>query len=254
LKIGDIFVIKVLTIAHRGASQQAPENTLPAITKALDAGVDMLSLEVQKSKDNIPLVLADVSLDRTTNGTGRVARMTSDEIRELDAGAWFNPDFVGTKVPTLSEAIKKVGSKARLMLTLPETRAGTPWADELLKALKDRKKPEEDVLVFSDSDSLKSFREIAKDFSYALVLGEKVDGWLYLEKADKMGLKVVRPYRTQIDSVLVRQAHAKNIQVFAHFANEEADLKELLELRVDGIVTGRPERLAALLDGMKKES
>jgi glycerophosphoryl diester phosphodiesterase len=241
------FVTKVLVIAHRGASQQAPENTIPALQKALEAGVDMVALEVQKTKDNQPLVLADVSLDRTTNGTGRVARMSADEVRKLDAGSWFNPAFAGMKVPTLAEAVKEIGSKARLMLILPETRSGTPWADNLAAALKGRSKPENDVLVFSDSESLKSFRDMAKGFSYALALGEKVDGWLYLEKAEKMGLKVVRPYRTQVDSVLVRQAHEKKMEVYAHFANEEADIKNLLDLRVDGIVTGRPERLKNLL-------
>ena len=243
---------KVLIIAHRGASQAAPENTIPAIEKALEAGVDMLALEIQKSKDNQPLVLADVSLDRTTNGTGRVARMSADEVRKLDAGSWFNEKFAGAKVPTLAEAAKAVGGKARLLLSLPETRAGTPWAEQLHKALKDRKTPAEDVLVFSDSESLKSFRELAPEFSYSLALGEKVDGWLYLEKADKMGLKVLRPHRSQIDSVLIRQAHAKNMKVLAHFANEEDDLRDLLDLRVDGIVTGRPERLKGLLNGMKE--
>ena len=238
---------QVLVIAHRGASQDAPENTLPAIEKALKDGVDMLSLEIQKSRDNKPLVFADVSLDRTTNGSGRVARMTADEIRALDAGSWFDPDFAGTKVPLLSEVIKAVGTKARLLLHLPETRTGTPWFDELLKVLKERKNPANDVLVFTDSDSLKQVRDAAKDFSYSLALGEKVDGWLYLEKAEKMGLKHVRPFRSQIDSVLCREAHAKNIQVLAYFANEESDLRELLELRVDGIVTGRPERLKSLL-------
>jgi glycerophosphoryl diester phosphodiesterase len=246
-------VSQVLIIAHRGASQDAPENTLPAIKKALEAGVDMLALEVQKSKDNQALVIADVSLDRTTNGTGRVARMSADEIRGLDAGSWFDPEFAGTKVPTLAEVVKAVGSKARLMLQMPETRSGTPWADELREVLKERKNPAEDILVFSDSDSLKETREILRDFAYALLLGEKVDGWLVLEKADKMGLKHVRPFRSQVDSVLVRQAHAKNIKVLAYFANEEADLQELVELRVDGIVTGRPERLKSLIKDGKTQ-
>lgn len=244
-------MIKPLIIAHRGASQQAPENTLPAIEKALAAGVDMLALEVQKTRDDQPLVLADVSLDRTTNGSGRVARLTAEEIRALDAGSWFNASFAGVKVPTLAESLAAAGNGARLLLSLPETRAGTPWAQRLAEVLKQRPRPDKDVLVFSDSDSLKSFREIAPAFAYALALGEKVDGWLYLEKAGRMGLKVVRPYRAQIDSVLVRQAHEKNIQVFAYFANEEKDLRELLELRVDGIITGRPERLQKLLQESK---
>lgn len=242
---------KPLIIAHRGASQQAPENTLPAVRKALEAGVDMLAVEVQKTRDDQPLVLADVSLDRTTNGTGRVARATAAEVRALDAGSWFNPAFASVKVPTLAEVAEAAGRQARLLLSLPETRAGTPWAEALAKALRARPQPAEDVLVFSDSESLRSFRELAPAFGYALALGEKVDGWLYLEKAARMNLKVVRPFRAQIDSVLVRQAHAKSIQVFAYFANEEADLRELLELRVDGIVTGRPERLQKLLQETK---
>lgn len=237
---------KTLIIAHRGASHSAPENTIPAIQKALESGVDMLAIEVQRTKDNQPLIMADVSLDRTTNGSGRVSRLSALEIRALDAGSWFGPEFAGTQVPTLAEAVEAVGKKARLMISLPETRPG-PWADELLKVLNKREQPMDDILIFSDSESLKFFRESAKNFCYSLALGEKVDGWLYLEKADKIGLKAVRPHRAQIDSVLVRQAHSKNIGVFAYFANEEADLRSLLDLRVDGIVTGRPERLKNLL-------
>jgi len=247
-----MLVAKILSIAHRGASQQAPENTLPAIEKALAAGVDMLALEVQRSKDDRAFVLADVSLDRTTNGSGRISRMTAAEIQALDAGSWFGPQFARIKVPALEEVLALVGDKAHLMLSLPETRVGTPWADNLLKILGGRPNPAEDILVFTDSDSLKSFREKAPAFNYALVLGEKVDGWLYLEKADKMGLKVVRPYRSQIDSVLVRNAHAKQIKVLAYFANEEHDLQAMMDLHVDGIITGRPERLRNMLNGMKE--
>ena len=239
-------VNKVITIAHRGASQKAPENTLPAVKKALEAGVEMIALEVQKTRDNQPIVLGDVSLDRTTNGSGRVARMTLAEIQALDAGAWFNEEFAGTKVPTLAEVVKAVGTKSRLMLSLPETRGDSPWAQQLLQVLKDRAKPADDVLIFSDSDSLKYFRDLAKDFTYCMALGEKVDGWIYLEKADKLGLKAVRPFRSQIDSVLVGQAHQKSVSVYAYFANEEADIKTLFETKVDGIITGRPERVQAL--------
>jgi len=67
-----------------------------------------------------------------------------------------------------------------------------------------------------------------------------------------MGLKVVRPHRIQIDSVLVRQAHAKNVAVYAYFANEENDIRSLVDLRVDGIVTGRPERLKSILDSAQE--
>ena len=244
--------MEVMIVAHRGASHMAPENTLPAIKQSLADGVQMLSLEVQRTKDDQPVLLADVNLDRTTNGSGRVTRVSMKELQALDAGAWFGAEFAGTKVPKLSEALKAVGEKARVLLVLPETKTETPWSTELLEVLKARKKPAQDVLLFSDSDSLKFFREKAPDFAYALALEERVDGWLYLEKAAKMNLKVVRPMRSQVDSVLVRQAHEKGIQVLVHFANEEADLRSMLELKVDGIVTGRPERLKTLLAEVKK--
>ena len=238
---------KALIIAHRGASQQAPENTIPAINKALELGADMIALEVQRTRDDHPVILADVSLDRTTNGSGRVARMTLAEVKALDAGTWFGDGFAETRVPTLQEALDAIGTKARVLLQLPETRAGSPWAARLLEALGTRKQPDGDVLVFNESQSLKDVRDGAKTFQYALTLGEKVDGWIYIEKAEKMGLRVIRPFRPQIDSVLVGQAHSKKMQVYAHFANEERDMRELLDLRVDGIVTGRPDRLKAVL-------
>ena len=240
----------LLTIGHRGALRDAPENTLPAIERAKEAGVEMIALDLQGTKDHELVVFADTKLDRTTNGTGRIAQQTLKELRLLDAGSWFGSKFAGTRIPTLAEALKAVGAKHRLMLGVSEMRAGTPLAAALLEGLKGRSKPNEDVLVFPDSDSLKAFREKAPDFGYALALGERVEGWVHLEKASRLGLKTVRPHRHQIQSALVRDAHAKNLQVFAYFADEESEMRELMSAHVDGIVTGRPE----LLKKVQKET
>ena len=237
----------VLTISLRGALHQAPENTVPAIKKAVAGDVDAIAIDVQGAKDDEPLVLADTRLDRTTNSTGRVNRMTAKEIRALDAGSWAGAEFAGTKVPTLAEALEAVGD-TRLLLTIPELRAGSPLVDKIATALEARKKPEDDVLVFTDSESLKVLREKAPKFACALALDEKVEGWVILRKAEKLELKVVRPHRQQINSEFVRNAHAKGIKVLAHFADEEAAMRDLLGMKVDGIITGRPERLKRVLE------
>ena len=96
---------KVQVHGHRDAAALLPENTLPAIKQSLADGVQMLSLEVQRTKDDQPVLLADVNLDRTTNGSGRVTRVSMKELQALDAGAWFGAEFAGTKVPKLSEAL-----------------------------------------------------------------------------------------------------------------------------------------------------
>ena len=92
-------------VAHRGASAAAPENTIPAYRAALRAGIHQLDLDVRFTRTGIPVVMHDPTVDRTTNGTGRVSRMTLAELRSLDAGSWFSPEFAGVKVPTLRQAL-----------------------------------------------------------------------------------------------------------------------------------------------------
>lgn len=240
-----------LIIAHRGNSRGAPENTLPAIEQAVEQGADLVFLDVQVSADHAPMVIADTRLDRTTNGNGRVGQLTAKDLQALDAGSWFDAKFKGAQVPLLADAVKAVGKKALLMLLLPDLRDTGELTDGILKALKGRK---QDVLVFTDSDSLKAVREKAPDFEYVLALDEKVQGWVAVEKARSLGLKVVRPYRAQINSEFMRTARAKGLKVYAHFADEESEMRDMLALKVDGLVTGRPGKLNELLKEVKKET
>ena len=92
-------------IAHRGASAAAPENTIPAYRAALRAGTTQLDVDVRFTRTGIPVVLHDSTVDRTTDGTGRVSRMTLAELRSLDAGSWFSPEFDGVRVPTLRQTL-----------------------------------------------------------------------------------------------------------------------------------------------------
>src|SRR5512145_443441 len=96
---------KPYAIAHRGNSSVAPENTITAFTKAIEAGADYFELDVQLSADDSLMLMHDATLDRTTDGTGDLASMTYASLRLLDAGLWFNTSFAGEKIPTLREAV-----------------------------------------------------------------------------------------------------------------------------------------------------
>lgn len=95
-----------LVIAHRGDSTHAPENTLAAFRKAIDTGADMIELDVQLTSDGVPVVFHDAVLDKHSNGTGLLSDFTTEKIRNLDAGSWFSKDFVGEKIPLLSEVLE----------------------------------------------------------------------------------------------------------------------------------------------------
>jgi len=92
-------------IGHRGAAGYAPENTIEAIHTAADLGIEWVELDVKLTKDEVPIVFHDDTLERTTNVSGPVAEKTYAEIQELDCGSWYGESFIGAKIPSLEEAI-----------------------------------------------------------------------------------------------------------------------------------------------------
>ena len=108
----------VNVVAHRGFSGKYPENTEVAFLKAIGIGVDMIELDVRLSLDRALIVIHDATVDRTSDGTGRVSQMTRSEIKELDAGGWFDEEFEGLRFLTLDEALDLIGGSARLNVEL----------------------------------------------------------------------------------------------------------------------------------------
>jgi len=120
----------VLAVGHRGTVHLAPENTLAAFRKAIELGVDLVEIDVRETKDGHLVIMHDATVDRTTDGKGRVSDLTLEEIKRLDAGSWFSPKFAGERVPTLDEALSVIKGGA-----LPDIdfKAGTP--EKLVEAL-----------------------------------------------------------------------------------------------------------------------
>jgi glycerophosphoryl diester phosphodiesterase len=119
-----------LCIAHRGNSSAAPENTLPAIRSALSLGVDLVEIDYRHAADGVPVLFHDQTLRRTTNaqqlwgaGDHRLDKYTLEQLAQLDAGAWFSPDFAGTRIPTLEEALTSATPQACVMI---EHKSGSP--------------------------------------------------------------------------------------------------------------------------------
>ena len=118
--------MKSLIIGHRGASADAPENTLAAFNRAFELGADGIELDVTLTKDGIPVVIHDDRVDRTTNGRGLVKEMTLAQIKQLDAGAWFAEKYRGEKIPTLAETLTAICARGLVNIEL-KTDALRPW-------------------------------------------------------------------------------------------------------------------------------
>ena len=104
-------------IAHRGFSGKYPENTLIAFKKAIELEADMIELDITLSKDKIPIVIHDDTLERTTNGNGKVRATASNKLKLLDAGSWKNPKFHEERIPTLEEVLRLI-KKSKIDLNI----------------------------------------------------------------------------------------------------------------------------------------
>lgn len=116
-------------VAHRGYSAIAPENTLPALAAAVLAGATFVEFDVRTTADGVPVVIHDRTVDRTTDGSGKVWELTFDEVAVLDAGSWFSPAYTGVRIPRLSEVLDLLRPHA---VSAPETAEGV----ELLLEIK----------------------------------------------------------------------------------------------------------------------
>ena len=241
---------RVLAIAHRGYSGIAPENTLPAFELAARAGADLIELDYYHSADNIPVVLHDKTLDRTTDAVARwgAAKLTAHdktaaELSELDAGKWFAPRYAGTKLPTLSESIDLINRDA---VTLIERKEGD--APSLVKFLREKQVLKTVIVQAFDWNFLRACHEAAPD----LVLGalgppsirngktltpqDKFLSSADLDEVQTFGARVVG-WNDQVTRESVQEAHRRGLKVWIYTVNDVAKAQALIALGVDGLIS-----------------
>ncbi|MBI5967686.1 MAG: hypothetical protein HY882_07510, partial [Deltaproteobacteria bacterium] len=123
----------VMVIAHRGFSGAAPENTLTAFQKAIEVGSDMIELDVHLSKDGEVVVIHDDSLERTSNGRGKVGDYPLQELKKFDAGSWFGPKFSGERIPTLKEVLELTQGKILVNIEIKDEYLGRYTIEDLVE-------------------------------------------------------------------------------------------------------------------------
>jgi len=119
-------------VVHRGANREAPENTLASARRCVELGVDYVEVDVRLSRDGVHYIMHDPTVDRTTDGTGAIAELTSAEIDKLDAGSWFAPEYKGERVPRLENFLRALQGHTKIYFDVK-----TADLEQLLKLVKD---------------------------------------------------------------------------------------------------------------------
>jgi len=238
-----------LRIAHRGAAGTRPELTRAAFERALEIGVDMIELDVQLTRDRQLVVLHDLELGRTLQGEGAVREHNFDELRALDAGAWFALEYAGARVPSLAEVLDLTDGKAALNVEVKSPAPDwQPTASAVVDLLTARERLDSTIISSFETGALRAVRERSPDARIG-VLWHTADldaMWLLAEALDA---RSVHPHWSLIDAALIEQAHARGLEVITWTVNEAEVIALLVGLGVDGIISDFPERLHEIAQG-----
>lgn len=250
---------KVYTIAHRGASGYAPENTMPAFELASEMKADYIELDIHLTKDQIPVVIHDESVNRTTNGKGYVKNMTLAEMKRLDAGSWFNEaypmfardKYAGTSIPTLDEVFSTFGKDINYILEIKESTPNIS-IESLINEMIMKYGVEDEVAVHSfSSASLKRFHQINPEIPlYQLV-------WFDYTalRVSETYLKEIKSYATGISpnfqgisSSFVAQVKNYGLKVMPYTVNYQVNMDKAYSWGVDGVYTNFPDRFLEVIE------
>lgn len=253
-----------LVIAHRGASAQLPENTIPALVKAIEYGADVVEMDVHITKDNVVVVCHDPTVDRTTNGSGLIAEMTLSEIQKLDAGYRFSTDGgktfplrgTGITIPTLEEALRATGDHPAMI----EVKVSTPEiVRQLVRVLSELAAFDRvSVEVFSmKRKAVRMLRRIAPnaltghtalEIVRFMVLARLRLGRLFRRAGFAFEVPPRRGRTTVVTRTLIRAAQRRSIPVYVWTINEKGLMRQFLDMGVDGLFTDHTDVLRALVD------
>ena len=242
-----------LVIAHRGYSEVAPENSLPSFRRALASSSDLIELDYHHSRDGIPMVVHDETLDRTTNAKDlwgrsglKVRDQTAAQLKKLSNGLWFTPPYPKSTLPTLSQALQVIQKRSA---TLIERKTGD--AATCLKVLREGGWVNQVIVQAFDWDFLRDVRRLDSE-SIIGALGPlarrhgrrvtKSEGALsvdWLDEIQQLGAQLA-VWNSQVDAAAIRAAHRRGLKVWIYTINDLESAHRLLKAGVDGLITNNP--------------
>lgn len=232
---------KPLVIAHRGASAYAPENTMSAIKKAVQMGSNGIELDVQLSKDGHVVIIHDTTVNRTSNGSGKVNKLTLEQLKALDFGSWFSAEYKNEPICTLEEAFEYLKDWNGLINV------------EIKKEWMQFNTIENKVVMLIDKFDLRNRTIISSFSTLSLLKVKRLDrnintGILYTSSTNRfiifakwLRMDAIHPWHQNVTEDMKKIAVKDNLKINTYTVDEPADMKRLVQVGVDGIITNVPD-------------
>lgn len=243
---------KIALIAHRGASDSAPENTLAAIRKALEGPADFIEIDIHQTRDQQVVVMHDADVARTTDGKGNIGELSLAGLRQLDAGSWYDSTFSQEKVPTLEEVLQLVKGKKKLLI---EIKKGDDYyegiEDRTLALIRQHRAQDWTVIqsfydqvlekVWKNEHAVPTHKLIVGKLPWLPVYYDHRLRWGSLDKYYRAAAINVNQYFAT--RAFIRHVHSKGFKTYVWTVDTPGDINQVIDRGADGVISNTVAQL-----------
>ena len=240
-------------ISHRGFSRLAPENTLASVATSIAIGADACEFDVRITADGRVVLMHDATVDRTTNGTGKISEMTLAQAQSLDAGSWKGPEFIGQPIPSLSDVFELMAPSAQHAIVEIKDPAA---AEAIVTPARNYAMTHRTIALSEDPAVLRKIKAADPNITRALlctafpkdVKGSAVETDWLIDQADKASAKVVDIDYRFTSPAMIATLHHAGIKVWVWTVNAPQIMKCLIDWNIDAIASDKPDVLKAAVN------
>ena len=240
------FISHTQVTAHRGFSTAAPENTLAAFQAALDSGADYIELDVQLTKDGELVVFHDDTIDRTTDGSGKLSSFTYDELQQFSAGSWFGKDgeFDDQRIPKLSEVLDLVGDDIMINIEIKRHGNVAATAEKVVELINEYGIRSSCYVTSFSYPALKTVKKLDPKIKTGLIANLATStSYSQLKNIDAVSMNYIF-----VNQSVVNTAHLNGKKVFVWTVDRPLEIQQMVSLGVDNIITNRPDKASEAID------
>jgi len=226
-----------INCAHRGASSQAPENTIAALELALELGATMAEIDIQQTADDELVLFHDDDLDRTTNGSGPLWQHTLEQLKLLDAGQWFSSKYEGERIPTLNEAVAAMRGRMGLNIELKMHGHERDFEELVAQRLKQLDCLDWCLVTSFDHGVVDRLGRLLPGLKAGYIIGR--NGWH--DELSESWVSVLSMEKSIISEERVRRIHEAGKEVHVWTVNDAEEMARLKEMGVDVLISNCPD-------------
>lgn len=246
----------VQVIAHRGGSNLAPENTLAAFQNAINLGVDMIEIDVEQTNDSVVVVIHDTRVDRTSNGTGSVDSLNYSYVKTLDAGSWFDKRYENEKISTLDETLQLINGQVILLIEIKDGSERYPGIEQrTVDAIQKFNAHSWTIVQSFNKKAIERVRLLDKGIETYFVIGrnfkqyyQELRSQIDQDPSIKPGFNGIAVHHGMLSAASVDSLKQFGLGVFTWTVDKPEDMRKMIDMGVDGIITDSPDKLIDLIE------